>query len=402
MNKLLYGEIEGVINFQDSLFKFSFLNEKTAKSNDGELYHLFSSVYAHNVLSITGVNSSGKTTSAKLIQWMINLVGTGTIEPFYYYGYSFGDLFKNNVKITLVCFSQDTNMVFNYKLNLSNFNNKFEIIDDYILFKKVTSNMTKKSVYDFNDSHKITREDVSKITQKNTENPFIKTDFKLRNTETMIRYTSFYKYIDSDYIGNERYYRSFRYNEISTNLIKYLDSSVEYLRKFDVSENTTDSTYELKFKNRDSSKVERVNLEDKLSTGTVRWINLFMNAITILKTGGYLIIDEIEMSLHKSLAIDFIRLFNSRITNPLGATLIFTTHYTEILDAIDRVDSIYITSKNGDGQSKITNYSKLISRNDLIKSTMYLKNFTKEQTAPSALMFNKLIEEIIIQLGEKK
>ena len=83
-----------------------------------------------------------------------------------------------------------------------------------------------------------------------------------------------------------------------------------------------------------------------ISTGTIRGQGLIQNAIEALKKGGYLIIDELEMHLNKELIKVILGLFKSKQTNPYGACLIFSTHYPEILNALDRKDNIYIMRKN--------------------------------------------------------
>jgi AAA15 family ATPase/GTPase len=46
-----------------------------------------------------------------------------------------------------------------------------------------------------------------------------------------------------------------------------------------------------------------------LSSGTIKGINFLENTYSVLKNGGYLIIDEIENHMHKKLVQTIIRFF---------------------------------------------------------------------------------------------
>ena len=66
-------------------------------------------------------------------------------------------------------------------------------------------------------------------------------------------------------------------------------------------------------------------------------------------------------------------IFKNPKINPRGACLIFTTHYAEILDFMDRKDNIYIARRNQNG-IELSSYSNLVRRNDLKKSEVILSN----------------------------
>lgn len=85
-------------------------------------------------------------------------------------------------------------------------------------------------------------------------------------------------------------------------------------------------------------------------------------------------------------------IFNSKKTNPKGATLIFTTHYIEVLDFLTRKDNIYVTRKR-ENKIEIIRFSDEINRNDVKKSDIILKNLI-EGTAPSFLAISRLKEAI--------
>ena len=74
----------------------------------------------------------------------------------------------------------------------------------------------------------------------------------------------------------------------------------------------------------------------------------------LLRNGGTLIIDELESSLHPLLVRYITGLFNSPLTNPHNAQLIFTTHYDGILNnGIFRRDQIWFSEKGDLGATAL-------------------------------------------------
>jgi hypothetical protein len=84
---------------------------------------------------------------------------------------------------------------------------------------------------------------------------------------------------------------------------------------------------------------------------------MFYMALPILKVlekGGVLLVDELERSLHPSLAREIIRQFNDPLGNPNNAQIIFTTHDTHLLgttvgEPALRRDQVWLTEKDGEG-----------------------------------------------------
>lgn len=73
-----------------------------------------------------------------------------------------------------------------------------------------------------------------------------------------------------------------------------------------------------------------------------------------LETGGIIIFDELDNSLHPKLCKFLIRLFNNPVSNPRHAQLIFATHEVTLLDKdIFRKDQIWFTEKNKFGQTQL-------------------------------------------------
>lgn len=86
------------------------------------------------------------------------------------------------------------------------------------------------------------------------------------------------------------------------------------------------------------------------SDGTVAFYGLLGPLVHFVGSGGTLCVDELDASLHPSLALGVLDYFNNPKWNPQGAQIIFTTHDTNILDRSSlRRDQIWFTEKDAEG-----------------------------------------------------
>ena len=101
---------------------------------------------------------------------------------------------------------------------------------------------------------------------------------------------------------------------------------------------------------------------------------MFIRCINALKYGKTFIVDEIENCFQKNLVFNLLFLFNDSKINSKGAQLIFSTHYVEILDYLNRRDNIFITHKTN-GRILANNlYSDYNVRTELLKSKQFDNN----------------------------
>lgn len=77
-----------------------------------------------------------------------------------------------------------------------------------------------------------------------------------------------------------------------------------------------------------------------LSSGTTKGILLYTLMVASLKEGFDLLIDEVEKHFHKTLVENMISLYRDKSVNRNNATLVFTTHYCEVLDLMGRQDGV--------------------------------------------------------------
>ncbi|WP_129839634.1 ATP-binding protein [Streptomyces sp. RFCAC02] len=94
------------------------------------------------------------------------------------------------------------------------------------------------------------------------------------------------------------------------------------------------------------------------SLGTHAWFAFLGPLLSVLDSGAVLLVDELDSSLHPTLASEVVRLFQDRESNPRGAQVIFTTHDATLLGnaVLDRPldrDQVWITTKKQSGETEL-------------------------------------------------
>lgn len=93
------------------------------------------------------------------------------------------------------------------------------------------------------------------------------------------------------------------------------------------------------------------------SSGTLTWLTIVWHALTILRSGGVLLVDELDASLHPGLVRYIVELFVSKRTNLKSAQLIFTTHDVTLLgNAPARLlapQNVWFVEKDATGLSEL-------------------------------------------------
>lgn len=96
------------------------------------------------------------------------------------------------------------------------------------------------------------------------------------------------------------------------------------------------------------------SFEDRESSGTNKLFDLSGPIFETLYTGAVLVVDELDAKMHPLISQYIIELFNSPVTNPKNAQLIFTTHDTHLLSQkILRRDQIWFTEKDSREQTDL-------------------------------------------------
>lgn len=330
-----------------------------------------------NINAVAGVNASGKTSTLRLVEFILDVFGncedidTDKSKQF------IDDIYIDK-PITFISYWYFDNKIVLVKSTVGmNDQGQYIFTKEEVFEQKVISSTSKQNIFDFkNVSSLLTRETISEEVKR-----FIKdsTSIFIGIKEGLVFTSSNIMNIDVNYtiIQSDQ--------ELTRLTIDLLDPNVEYIKK---SENN-DELYAFKFKNRDEINIDNTRINEILSSGTIKSTDILFKMNYVFKFGGYMIIDEIENHLHLSIVKKILRMFEDRHINKKNATLIFTTHYSEILDVVDRNDSINIVS-NSEGNiicKNLTDY-QFRNKNDFVRKNLFESG--KINTTPSYEKMRKL------------
>ncbi|QFY14193.1 AAA family ATPase [Nonomuraea phyllanthi] len=133
---------------------------------------------------------------------------------------------------------------------------------------------------------------------------------------------------------------------------------------------------ELLFRHKCTSGEFRLALQDE-SDGTQQMFHLAMSVLPVLRSGGVLLADELDASLHTYLSAKLIQLFQDPVSNPLGAQLIFASHDSALLGRVQgrdvlRRDQIWFTEKDEAGGTQIFPLTEFKPRKEDNRERRYL------------------------------
>ncbi len=110
-----------------------------------------------------------------------------------------------------------------------------------------------------------------------------------------------------------------------------------------------------------------------LSQGTLRGILLFGMSMVAFRLGGQVLVDEIERHFNRNLVEDLMGLYAHPEVNRAHATIIYTTHYAELLDHGERCDNVNVLHREGN-LITLKNLNDYGIRTDLLKSNQFNQN----------------------------
>lgn len=100
------------------------------------------------------------------------------------------------------------------------------------------------------------------------------------------------------------------------------------------------------------------------SSGSNRALNISGSVVKSLKSGGLLVIDEVEAFMHPIMTLSLIELFMNPESNPNRTQLVFSTHDTNLLNYLKlRRDQVYFMEKNKWESSELFSLSDFKHRN---------------------------------------
>lgn len=392
--KIISTKIQNLNLYNDNKLEVDFIAEKRVFENEKDNYivsNLFNTVYQLNTLAFIGKNAAGKTMTLNILSDILKI---------YIHNKSLSEI-------------KNLDIFFDSELFIEN------IITDGTTLYKINSTIKKDSLGDlyFYEESMKSLKITTAISKKNLENQFknikaekrsdLNNDFLKKEDSIFSSILNKNKY--STFVGDLHQLTNFNFpiyftSNIPLSFVNYLDPSIEEFKVIESEKNPanpSEKNFSIKFKGANQNIiVDSFQLQSYLSSGTIKGINILTNAKVALISGGYLLIDEIENHLNKSIVISLINLFNSEI-NKYGATLIFTTHYSEILDSLTRSDSIYILDKFE--KININKFSKKAKDEDRIdkkKSDLVLSG--KVATSPSYISYMNLKNDLKKALYKKE
>ena len=334
---------------------------KTSEDKEYELQEIASNLYVYTTMAFVGKNASGKTTALDLLRIVYDIISGFRADVDY------------SVDGTEICvYFYHEGYIYKYVTKLSQRGvEKIICFDNESLYRKKYYSSYSTKIYDdsfeeyMEDSS--LPEDVSKV-------------FLVMKTKRIG--ALFY---DDSLLGADIYDLAFRIMQIfdiSENVLRGI------LRVFD--ENISDlkrdeqGNYRLTYADEEVT-LSPYELFRMMSSGTTKGVLLYMIVIASLKGGFPVIIDEIENHFHKTLVENVISLYKDKTVNRNNATLIFSTHYCELLDLFNRQDNIYVA--NAEKQVYLNSiYDKYGFRNDILKSKQFYNGEFKTSVNYDALM----------------
>lgn len=380
--------------FEKSINLDFFTNDKVV--NKEGTNNIVESINSNNIISIVGLNAVGKTTLLKIVQFVLEIV--------------INNKSLNEMK-NLLIFSMEK---FNYEVTFYQ-NNKFHKISSYVerdldnksqlrikfsneYLKSVPKSRIKSKINLKNFISEELNDNNSDLTRKNLDNQLKQILKEDDSIITMI--TKENGVLVRDMIDEVNLNFLKVKNSVPSEVLNLFDENIDYLKH---ENDDIDSNVVLKFKNSNGfySTGNQLVWGELISSGTIKGNSLADMSLEVLKYGGYLLVDEIENHLNKQLVKVFIDLFKDKTINKNGATIIFTTHYPELIDFMNRSDNIYILRRNEEKRATIELLSELVERDDLKKSDILLSNYIKG-TAPSYENIKRFKDYIKFEVSNAK
>ena len=357
--KLLKFKVPSGYKMLEKGFEVSFLTktrvDKNADNND--LVELEPGLYYPLETVFIGKNSSGKTSVLLLINLILGFIRNGRIPTLF-----MAD--QENLELEFTFY--DRGFLFSYKGSFVRdelLNRQFLLIKDEYMRKTTYKNAYKKDL----SNVFFPKDNVLEVGNGTDTSGIVKHQFN--NSSVLVDLiTTNPMNLSSIIDAIKKYYGNDSFNT----LVHLFDDSVEYIDPIRLD----NSSIAFKFKriNKKELIVDITYLMNFLSSGTFRGIYLFAASCLAFKTGGDILIDEIEKSFNKNLIANLFMLFNDKQINEMGASLIYSTHYSEILDESDRCDNINVLHRSKDVINVKNMSTSYEVRTDLSKSNQFEQN----------------------------
>ena len=352
----------------DKKVEFFVTNDQRVYQDKSEqLTNLNGSLWVNNLVALVGKNATGKTTILKMVIGTLSLLlQDKSISQTRLQDALLG---KNEIKI-IVYFYGSNQVVFKDELS---FKPEFDsgdwhIVAEKIYRKRLAARFSRQEVFSFKDTTLLyDRDNIGEVAASVLAND--DSIFRIIRRKGKYRVQ---KIIDTLIFTN---INALVYNnkEVPLEILEYLDPTIEYLKidKKRIDANSFQSFYRLRFKGstEEITDTNFATIEKYLSSGTAKGVTLYGNILNALRSGGIIFVDELENHFNHTIVRTFIEYFTNKRINKNEATLIFSTHYSELLDDIERGDEIYIAKR--DNNIHLQRYSNAKVRTELNKAEVF-------------------------------
>ena len=384
--KILRITVQGLPLFKQELDIAFYAQQRVSEDDKETLFKLLSkpTVYLHAANAFIGINASGKTSVLKAIQLALHIVKN---EPINHVDAK-TILGGTNKAVFRIYFYDANQNICCLETEITSQKTKagdyvYSIVNEKLWEKSAASLQSKKALTDFAG--------LDPIATRNENEIFLSDDVSFiiahnKKTQDTLEICSLLSYTNVNVLPFSE--------DIPLEVIAFLDPTIEKLY-FEQMEKKT--FIHLKFKGEDEIILNNaMDLEQYLSSGTIKGIITFSMVKEVLQSGGYLLVDEIENHFNKEIVTTLVRFFMDSRLNKKGGTLIFTTHYPELLDEYDRNDGIHIVrNRNG---IMVDNLSNILTRNDIKKSDAYQSGFL-DGTTPAYEAYMRLKKSLAASIG---
>lgn len=355
--KILRITAQGLPLFKEDLDICFYAQQRVSEDDKNNLYNMIGNYYLHSACAFIGINASGKTSVLKVINLALSLIKNEPIN------YIEAKSILGGTKRTIISiyFYDKRKYVCCLETEITAEKTRtgeyiYSILSEKLWEKPIASVRSKKYLTDFTGMKPTVIRNQNEIYLSDDVSFIIAHNKKVNDTVDVFSLLSYTNISALPFI-----------EDIPLEVIAVLDSTIEKLC-FEQIEGKT--FIHLKFKEKEEIILNNtVDLERYLSLGTIKGIIVFSMVKEVLQSGGYLLMDEIENHFNKEIVTTLIRFFMDSHFNKKGGTLIFTTHYPELLDEYDRNDGIYLV-RNCNGIT-VENLSGILIRNDIKKSEIY-------------------------------
>ena len=355
-------------------FEINFLTKTriNKNANNDDLIELEDDFFYPKETAFIGKNSSGKSTTLELIHICLYFLQTGRI-PAYYFDeddafslemvfYSDGKIYKYNGDFVFdKLIAGEYLTIIGEELKSAKYNKSL---------KKDLSNANYSIVKDFAEKSNADTSSISKYIDN------VLTHLNINFYEDNVNmFDVFYSVIEENY-GDGSFMK----------LVRLFDDSIEKLSP-STDDKGKNNGFIFKRVNSKQTLVSDDYLIKNLSSGTIRGINLYGGSIVSFVYGSHILVDEIEKNFNKNLIGNLVQMINDPSLNKNNATLIYTTHYSELLDETKRCDNVNVLHREKDSITLKNMCLDYTQRTDMLKSKSFDQN-----AFDTALNYNRLME----------